>query len=406
MFDAFTSAGRDTFVHSNNTPMPPCPSFDAWSVIFLIAAVQGLFIALILFRWQRGDRAANRLLAAIMLLFSLTLLEYVLYWSRCWREFPHVADSSLMFPVLFGPLLWFYLRMIYLGKKISGKDAWHFIPFLAGVVLMLPWYFLDAEGKKAIFSGQSSHPVPVFVLNTLTIVRIVHMFAYAVWNAVFISRQPRIGATTRWAWTLDAFFAGFALSYTTYFVLAWVGWLNPQWDYQISASMTAFIYLIAYAGYVQPAVFEGYRWNEPNAPVKYRNSGLTPEASRSLLQNLQLYMQQERAYHDPDISLDKLAAALNASKHHVSQIINEHLGASFFEYVNQLRVEEAKSLLAETTRNDLHVIEVAYAVGFNNKVSFNAAFKKATGMTPTEYRRSHSQSDSGSEKPGTAEGGR
>lgn len=153
------------------------------------------------------------------------------------------------------------------------------------------------------------------------------------------------------------------------------------------------VYLIAYSGYVQPAVFEGFHWNEPGAATKYRNSGLTPEASRSLLQSLQLLMREERVYHDPDISLDKLATRLNASKHHVSQVINEQLGTSFFEYVNQLRVEEAKIVLAETSRSDFHVIEIAYLVGFNNKVSFNAAFKKATGMTPTEFRRSHSVSD-------------
>ena len=164
--------------------------------------------------------------------------------------------------------------------------------------------------------------------------------------------------------------------------------------------MTAFIYLIAYAGYVQPAVFDGYAWTEPATPVKYRNSGLTPEASRSLLQNLTEMMREEQCWRDPDISLEKLANALNASKHHVSQVINEHLGTSFFEYINQLRIEEATQLLAETTRSDLHVIEVAYAVGFNNKVSFNSAFKKATGMTPTEYRRSHSKSDSAAGQPG------
>lgn len=380
--------------------MQNCPVFDAWSIVFLIAAVQGLFVGFILFRWRRGDRQSNRLLAWIMLLFSLTMLEYVLYWIGCWQRFPHVAEMSSQFPFLYGPLLWLYLRTIYTGKKICRRDWLHFAAFLLAVALIVPWYGLDAESKRAVFRGQAKFPVSGQVLNLLVGFRIAHMVVYSVWNFVFIHRQPRVGATTRWALTINWFFAGFLLSYTSYFVLLWTGILNPQWDYQVSAAMTAFIYLIAYAGYVQPAVFEGYQWTDPNAPVKYKNSGLTPEASRSLLQSLGLMMEQEKAFLNPDISLEKLANTLNASKHHVSQVINEHLGVTFFEYVNQLRVEEAKRLLAETTRSDLHVIEAAYMVGFNNKVSFNTAFKKATGMTPTEYRRNHAKSDGSESQPG------
>jgi AraC-like DNA-binding protein len=60
---------------------------------------------------------------------------------------------------------------------------------------------------------------------------------------------------------------------------------------------------------------------------------------------------------------------------------------SFFEYINSLRIEEAKSLLADPNKHKLNVIEIAYQVGFNNKVTFNTTFKKSTGITPTEYRR-------------------
>ena len=385
--------------------MQPPPSFDAWSIIFLIAAVQGFFIAFVLFRWRRGDQQANRMLALVMLLFSLTMCEYVVFWVGWWSRYPHISDVSSQFPFLFGPLVWLYLRRIYGEKNWKWADWLHFVPFLVAVMILSKWYLLDADSKRAVFNGTMRHPLGNYVGSTLIVIRIVHMVAYAVWNAVFIYKQPRVGTTTRWANLLNWFYIGFALAYASYFLLAFTGLLNPQWDYQVSAMMTAFIYLIAYAGYVQPAVFEGYQWTDPAAPVKYRNSGLTPEASRSLLQHLTLLMEQEKAYHEPDISLEKLANSLNASKHHVSQIINEHLGVSFFEYVNQLRVEEARQLLAETTRSDLHVIEVAYAVGFNNKVSFNTAFKKATGMTPTEYRRSHGQTDSGGEAVGSSSGG-
>lgn len=62
---------------------------------------------------------------------------------------------------------------------------------------------------------------------------------------------------------------------------------------------------------------------------------------------------------------------------------------NFFEYINSLRITEAMELLKDKGKSRLTIIEVAYQVGFNNKVSFNAAFKKQTGVTPTEYRKQH-----------------
>ena len=69
-------------------------------------------------------------------------------------------------------------------------------------------------------------------------------------------------------------------------------------------------------------------------------------------------------------------------------VMNDKIGLNFFDYINSLRVEEAKRLLIETSKKEMNVIEIAYSVGFNNKVSFNNTFKKWTGMTPTEFRAS------------------
>lgn len=373
--------------------MQPNPSFDTWTIVFLIAAVQGFFTAVVLARWRRGQPQGNRLLACLLFLFSITLVEYVLYWTGYLYEFPHVANVSVAFPFLYGPILWLYLRTIYEGKSLSQKDIWLFLPFILAVLAFSAYYLLDTNTKRMIIAGRGSMPGKLLFYKLQFWARMLWFAGFAIWNLAYVLRQPRVGDTARWARWLVGFFAVFVLAYISYFVLIRFPFFNTSWDYHISAVMTAMIYLIAYAGYVQPAVFDGFHWNEPEAPAKYKNSGLTTEASRSLLQNLQLLMHEERLYHDSEINLDKLAARLSASKHHVSQVINEQLGASFFEYINLLRVEEAKKLLAETSRSDFHVIEIAYLVGFNNKVSFNAAFKKSTGMTPTEYRRNHGVSD-------------
>jgi len=175
---------------------------------------------------------------------------------------------------------------------------------------------------------------------------------------------------------------------------------NRTWDYHISLAMTAFIYLIAVAGYIQPAVFQGYRISESTPGVKYRNSGLTEAAIHSLFAKLSHLMDSEHLYRNADLNLDTLAHRLNASKHHVSQVINACTEGTFFDYVNRLRIEEAKHLLAEHPRSDFNIIEVAYAVGFNNKVSFNTAFKKVTCITPTEFRHQNGRTDTPAQQPG------
>lgn len=368
-------------------------SFNSWTVVFLLAAAQGFFIAFVLWRWQRGIRLGNRLLATLLALFSLSMVEYVLYWTNNLYYWPHFADLSVNFPILYGALIWLYLRTIFEEKPLSRRDLWHLLPFFLCTLPFLPWYFADYAVKQQHISGQAPFDWSGWPVSAQFWLRMAHLVGFACWNCWYVSKQPRVGDSTRWARALCGFHIVFVLAYISYFVLIQFPFFNFTWDYHISAVMTAMIYLIAYAGYVQPGVFEGLKWSEANAPAKYRNSGLTPEASRSLLEHLELIMLQERIYHDPEINLEKLAKHLDASKHHVSQVINEHLGISFFEYVNNLRVNEARTLLAESSRSDLHVIEIAYAVGFNNKASFNAAFKKATGMTPTEYRKSHGNSD-------------
>ena len=96
-------------------------------------------------------------------------------------------------------------------------------------------------------------------------------------------------------------------------------------------------------------------------------------------------MREKKYFLYPDLNLDKLSELTGTNKHCLSQAINEHLDMNFFEYLNSLRIEEAKQLLA--SEKDYTIIEIAYQVGYNNKVSFNKAFKNLTGFTPTEYRQ-------------------
>lgn len=373
------------------------PSFDTWTTIFLFAAIQGLFVATVLFFVKRKEFKANSLLALLIFLFSITLIEYVLYWTGYIYFFPHVMSLSDGFPFLFGVILYFYFEKIFEGHQLSKKDYLHFLPFLLYLVYMMPRYLSAAEVKQMWILGKSATPswfvwpLPIRNIQWLHWVKIAHMLVYLVviFKRFYIQSKSN-REITKWFNWLTGLFAGFIFSYASYFVLVRFSFFNQEWDYLISFSMMFTIYFIAWFGYLQPRVFSGFTLAESvSFNGKYKNAELPDDVSTEILSLLENLMATRYLYRESDLRLEKLASETGTSRHHLSQVINNRLGMNFFEYINSLRITEAMELLKDKGKSRLTIIEVAYQVGFNNKVSFNAAFKKQTGVTPTEYRKQH-----------------
>jgi YesN/AraC family two-component response regulator len=118
---------------------------------------------------------------------------------------------------------------------------------------------------------------------------------------------------------------------------------------------------------------------------KYLKSGLTPSLSVELKEELINLFTVQKVYRDSSLNLETLSEKLNTTRHNTSQIINEHFDMNFFELINKFRIDEAIDLLIEDKNGNLNIIDIAYEVGYNNKVTFNKAFKKTTSLTPTEF---------------------
>jgi AraC-like DNA-binding protein len=75
------------------------------------------------------------------------------------------------------------------------------------------------------------------------------------------------------------------------------------------------------------------------------------------------------------------------SRNLLSQAINERTGQNFYDFVNFYRVETVKERLKDPEKRDMNVLHIAFDAGFNTKATFNAVFKKSTGLTPSQYRK-------------------
>jgi AraC-like DNA-binding protein len=100
-------------------------------------------------------------------------------------------------------------------------------------------------------------------------------------------------------------------------------------------------------------------------------------------------MDKERLYRDPDINLKQLADLVSLTPHRLSQFLNEETGMEFRNFINKHRVEEAIKLLHEDS--DAGILNICFAVGFSSKTAFNDAFRKHTGISPSQFRKQNSK---------------
>lgn len=120
---------------------------------------------------------------------------------------------------------------------------------------------------------------------------------------------------------------------------------------------------------------------------KYAKSGLTDAQLVEIKQRLDQTMRSERVYLQSNLTLPKLAKFVGCSVNHVSQAINAGFGISFFDYLNQYRIQHAKTLLTAMDGRNHAILNIAFNVGFNSNSAFYTAFKKSVGQTPAQYRR-------------------
>ena len=91
-------------------------------------------------------------------------------------------------------------------------------------------------------------------------------------------------------------------------------------------------------------------------------------------------------YLDPDLTLEKLAQQEKVSSGHLSRIINLYGNKSFNDFINELRVEQAKVFLSDPDYDPYTIVSIGLECGFNSKSTFYSAFKKFTSLTPSQYR--------------------
>jgi len=358
-------------------------------ILFLFFVFLGVLLSVLFLFKRKGSKFANRILALYTFLFAFEMLNNCLRWSG-WlytREFIHIDLTHFPLWVVYGPLLFIYVRNVCKGDKFMTSDLLFLIPPLIIIGMLSPFYFLNTIEKLQVVTKGETWSYAVFPSYAIWLI-IILMFSYAGYTYLTFENKKQLGfRENRWLKWFVGSYSGFALAFAIYIFLIRFQFINPSYDYVVDIAIVFFIGMLAFFGFVQPEVFDGKSLKQVLPFVKYKNTGLSDALSLEMKQKLIRIVEAEKPYLNHELRLDDLSRLMNLSRNHTSQIINEHFNLSFFDFINKYRIKDAKNLLMKTETNQLTMTQIAYDVGFNNRASFYKAFKKFGESSPTVYRK-------------------
>lgn len=364
-------------------------------------AVQGLFLAGALLA-QRGNRTANRILAVLMLAFSVFLASSVYYGTGLFRRFPYFFGVSYQMPWVFGPLVYLYARAASdRAWRFRPRHLVHFAPVAVSTLLAAPYYLMSGPEKIAVYDRIQRGEL-MSLLGVIDPLKYVSGISYSIVTLLYLRRHRREIRNTysntarvnlRWLLWLAAAAAAIWILATT-LKLGGIG--QRLRDDHIALAIAVVIYSIGYGGLRQAEIFNYHTAEhavvvpvpDPDpVPPRQERSELNDGEAERLERALLALMETEQPWREPDLTLPDLAIRLESSTHKVSELLNARLGQTFYDFVNGYRIAEVQRRIASGENRTRTMLTLALDAGFASKSTFNQAFKSRTGQTPSAYRK-------------------
>ncbi len=364
-----------------NTMQAP---LQIWVIVFAIGAAQALLLALAL--WQRTVNApANRLLAAWLAIVGVDLTVKSLYLAMPGPAWLAAYRLASLFPFLYGSMFYLYVRALTSGRGFEWRDLVHLAGYALVVVLTVPLFFLDPAQTTALFARWSAEYWPPAWFNPF-----LYLYSLSYVLAALASlqryrkrvRQRRSDADRMLLRWVDAMAIGQIVIWSIAAAVTLARRVHGE--YYIFCAVAAWVCVVGWFSLGQPPLVEvrgSAKAEEEDTPAADDDPRFPAVEAR-----LSQLMDGEALYREPALTIGQVARRSGYPEYLVSAVINRRLGGTFWEYISRQRVQAARACLADSS-DERTILDIAYACGFTSKSTFNAAFKRLVGQTPSMYRQ-------------------
>ena len=351
----------------------------------------------------QGRKSGSRFTYLSLLFFSLFLVltEVFLDYSGYILSIIQIDRFSFPAQLLIAPSLFLFIKTSLYPNR-SANPWVHYIPFLFILIYFSIYYIQDSALKYNLHieqydsgleklpqkTGYNYDPLGIHAhFHNLVFVHLI-LYAGLMWRII---RKAYKQSSLR-VFNMESSFINQYRNLLIYYLLAliFMAFLLVRYfhmgDFVFSLYLTCIVYLIS----INISYRSLTKYFRSRQALKYASSTLSEADKTSILEKIQLVMEEEDFYCQGNASLDQLSDRIKVPRHSVSQVINEVLGKNFFEYLAGLRISKSKSLLANPEYRNITIDEISYMVGYNSRSAFNRVFKSITGTTPDKYRKENS----------------
>ena len=337
---------------------------------------------------EKKKSAINYFIALLYFLMACLLIYFWSFRFGSIYSFPYLIYSDLAVTFAIGPAAYLYIiRVAGTNKRFSLSSLLHFIPVVITMITLLIYNIADDSILKYYLTVRPEYPnysenLPIYLLSIVADISLFLYFFLSIKKIYNLIASEKFKSNKE----LHMVFYIFMAVTVSSSLLLYAHYLRNDLLIALISGINGLlgVYYFLFS----------YRHPEYTQMIIKKQKGLRTAAALSeavnfprIMEDLTTLMETEYLYRDPEISIQSLSNSLEISSSSLSLILNEKLGINFRTFINRYRLEEARKLLAEN--NGKSVLEIAFFTGFNSKTSFNTLFSKATGLTPTEYRRKY-----------------
>lgn len=364
---------------------------SAITFISMICFFLSLFLAIFLLTAKSKNKISNPLFATFLFLSALDLSAY--FHNLFLDGLSVIVMAKSLLAYLQMPVLYFYiLSVCYSDFKLKPKHLLHAIPFiLANMLLIERFYTKDVEYILTLWQDYNSIYELIIIHFTIHAQFIIYIILFFVTlrNYKTIYQQNFSDTASKTYDWLFQFTLVSAIIHSVVIVKSILKYTNGA---SFSSSMQLIVSILALGvicwyllkALKHPDLFNAVTSDTNIIPEKLN---INKEDNKEEIEQLTSFMENEKPYLNASLSIRNLAEQMKMNSRELSILINQNLNQHFFDFVNEYRINEAKELLKNSSMQELTILEILYRVGFNSKSSFNTAFKKHTGSTPTQFRK-------------------